>query len=83
MTAAAMPFVPVVVGREVKHVTFETPSGPRPGYQLRFELEQPGSTERMFTEWLHLPDPLMLYLTESLDQFMRSEGHLRDGGLSP
>lgn len=73
------PFVPVVVGREVKHVTFETPSGPRAGYQLRFKLEAPDSCEAHFTEWLHLPDPLMLYLTESLDEFMRSEGHLRPG----
>lgn len=73
-----MPFVPVVVGREVKHVTFATAAGPREGYQLRFELEVPGSAQTSFTEWLHLPDPLMLHLVESLDEFMRAEGHLRE-----
>ena len=78
--AADIPFVPVVVGREVKHVTFATPKGPREGYQLRFELAVPGdggAETSQWTEWLHLPNPLMLFLTESLDQFMRSEGHLK------
>ena len=75
-----LPFVPVVIGREVKHTTFPTPSGALEGYQLRFQLgaPQPDGTELvMWTEWLHLPNPLMLYLTESLDSFMRDEGHLK------
>lgn len=77
--AGALPFVPVVVGREVQRVTFPSPNGPLEGYQLRFQLEalQPdGSSRSSWTEWLHLPNPLMLFLTESLDTFMRTEGHL-------
>ncbi len=70
-------FLPVVVGRELRHVIFESPAGQRAGYEMRFELEVPGSGEARFSEWLHLPDPLMLQLTQSLDAFMRSEGHLR------
>ena len=75
-----MPFVPVVIGREVRHTSFPTPTGSLPGYQLRFQLGTPqpdGSEHVGWTEWLHLPDPLMLHLTESLDAFMRAEGHLR------
>ena len=74
-------FVSVVVGREVRRHTFPSPSGPLEGYQLRFQLEQPlpgGSVKESWTEWLHLPNPLMLYLTESLDEFMRTEGHLAE-----
>lgn len=76
----SMPFVAVVIGREVKHVTFETPDGPLEGYQLRFQLGTPqpgGPAVESWTDWIHLPNPLMLYLTESLDEFMRTEGHLQ------
>lgn len=71
-------FVPVVVGREVQRVTFPSPTGPLEGYQLRFQLEtlKPGGVVSSWTDWLHLSNPLMLYLTESLDLFMRTEGHL-------
>lgn len=60
-------------------MTFATPSGPLEGYQLRFQLSAPqsdGSSLESWTEWLYLPNPLMLYLTDSLDEFMRKEGHL-------
>ncbi len=60
-------------------MTFESPKGPLEGYQLRFQLAAPqpdGSEVVSWTEWLHLPNPLMLYLVESLDNFMRTEGHL-------
>jgi hypothetical protein len=79
MNPTSAPYVTVVIGREVKRVTFPSPTGPLSGYQLRFQLGAPqadGSVTESWTEWLHLPDPLMLYLTESLDEFMRTEGHL-------
>ena len=79
----AMPFVAVVIGREVKHVTFATPDGPLEGYQLRFQLGTPqpdGPALESWTDWVHLPNPLMLHLTESLDAYMRTEGHLRAAG---
>ena len=69
-----------MIGREVRHTTFPTPQGDVEGYQLRFQLAslRPDGTElSTWTEWLHLPNPLMLYLTESLDEFMRTEGHLQ------
>lgn len=81
MSDADLPHVPVVVGREVKRVTFPTPNGAVEGYQLRFQLATPGAADAQaesWTDWLHLPNPLMLYLTQSLDEFMRTEGHLRD-----
>ena len=80
MNNEQLPFVPVVIGREVRQITFPTPTGTLEGYQLRFQLgaAQPDGTERVtWTDWLHLPNPLMLYLTESLDAFMREEGHLK------
>ncbi len=76
-----VPFIPVVIGREVRHTTFPTPRGELQGYQLRFQLGAPqadGSEVVTWTDWLHLPDPLMLMLTESLDAYMRSEGHLKE-----
>ena len=82
MNPAQLPFVPVVIGREVRHTRFPSPTGELTGYQLRFQLGAPqldGSELISWTEWLHLPDPLMLYLTESLDAYMRAEGHLRPG----
>ncbi len=69
-----------MIGREVRHTTFPTPKGDVEGYQLRFQLASlaaDGLELTSWTEWLHLPNPLMLYLTESLDDFMRKEGHLR------
>lgn len=80
MSNAQLPFVPVVIGREVRHTTFPTPTGVLEGYQLRFQLGTPqpdGSENVTWTDWLHLPNPLMFYLTESLDAFMRAEGHLK------
>ena len=80
MSQVQVPFVPVVIGREVRHTSFPTPTGTLEGYQLRFQLgaAQPDGTETVtWTEWLHLPNPLMLYLAESLDAFMRDEGHLK------
>ena len=80
MDRASAPFIPVVIGREVRHTTFPTPRGDIEGYQLRFQLAclQPDASEiTTWTDWLHLPNPLMLYLTESLDDFMRTEGHLK------
>ena len=73
------PFVPIVIGREVKRKSFPSPHGLLEGYQLRFQLGAPqpdGSVLESWSEWLHLPNPLMLYLAESLDAFMRTEGHL-------
>ena len=46
-------------------------------YQLRFQLASlrpDGSELTTWKDWLQLPNPLMLYLTESLDEFMRTEG---------
>ncbi len=80
LLAPATPYVAIVIGREVKRMTFPSPHGPLDGYQLRFQLGAPqadGSVTESWTEWLHLPDPLMLYLAESLDAFMRTEGHLK------
>ncbi len=82
MDSEHLPFVPVVIGREVRQTDFPTPTGSIQGYQLRFQLGAPqpdGSETVTWTEWLHLPNPLMLYLTESLDAFMREEGHLKAG----
>ena len=64
---------------KVKRKSFASPHGLLEGYQLRFQLGAPqpdGTVLETWTEWLHLPNPLMLYLAESLDAFMRTEGHL-------